>query len=141
MVRLPASKVFCNLTIQFAFPQVFLLTVGILCAVWLSSQQIRDSHFTCYIDSPILAMILRKGRDKRCKRTTTVIEAAFLGMINLDAFPSFELRPEISPAEAPEAEIPAPILQWLGTLRPNFPLAETIVKEMGKSGLISYQRL
>ena len=130
-------KVFCNTTIQIAFPQVFLLAVGLLCAVWLSSQHIRDSHFTCYIDSPILAMILRKGRDKRCKCTTTVIEAAFLGMINLDAFPSFELQPEESPAEAPRAEIPAPILQWLGTLRPTFPLAEAIVKEMGKSGLIS----
>ena len=69
-------KVFCNTTIVFAFPQVFLLTVGLLCAVWLSSQQIHDSHFTCYIDSPILAMILRKRRDKQCKRTTTVIEAA-----------------------------------------------------------------
>ena len=57
-------KVFCNLTIQIAFPQVFLLAVGLLCAVWLSSQHICDLHFTCYIDSLILAMILRKGRDK-----------------------------------------------------------------------------
>ena len=48
-------------------------------------------HFTCYIDSPTLAIILRKGRDKRCKRTTTVLEAILLSLINLDAFPSFEL--------------------------------------------------
>ena len=130
-------KVFCAMKDTIAFPQVFLMTVGLLCAVWLSSRYIRDSHFTCYIDSPILATMLRKGRDKRCRRTTTVMEAAFLGMINLDAFPTFELRSGLTSPEAPEAEIPAPVLKWLGTLRPAASLASNTIKAMEKDGLIS----
>ena len=130
-------KVFYTMKDKIAFPQVFLMTVGLLCAIWLASHYIRDSHFTCYIDSPILATILRKGRDKRCKRTTTVMEAAFLGMINLDAFPTFELRSGSFSPEAPEAEIPAPVLRWLGTLRPAASLASNTIKAMEKDGLIS----
>ena len=120
-----------------AFPQVFLMTVGLLCAVWLSSRYIRDSHFTCYIDSPILASILHKGRDKRCKRTTTVIEAVFLSLINLDAFPTFELRGRVTSPDAPEVEIPAVIQTWLRNLRTSAPLAVYTVKEMSKEGRIS----
>ena len=112
-------KVFYASRDTIAFPQVFFMTVGLLCAVWLSSRYIRDSHFTCYIDSPILATILRKGRDKRCKRTTTVMEAAFLSLINLDAFPTFELRSRATSPEAAEVEIPAPIKRWLKTSSPS----------------------
>ena len=131
------QQVFCAMKDNIAFPQVFLMSVGLLCAVWLSSHYIRDSHFTCYIDSPILATILRKGRDKRCRRTTTVIEAIFLSMINLDAFPAFEFRYGSIPPEASEAEIPAPISKWLRTLRPAAPLASKTIKAMEKDGRIS----
>ena len=130
-------KVFCAMKDTIAFPQVFLMTVGLLCAVWLSSRYIRSAHFTCYTDSPILATMLRKGRDKRCRRTTTVMEAAFLGMINLDAFPTFELKSGVTSLEAPETEIPAPVLKWLGTLRPAASLASNTIKAMEKDGLIS----
>ena len=130
-------KVFCNMTIKIAFPQVFLLAVGLLCAVWLSSQHIRDSHFTCYIDSPTLAIILHKGRDEQCKRTTTVLEAIFLSLINLDAFPSFELRVGVSPPEAPRREIPEPVRKWLGTIRPVAPLAQETIKALASDGMIS----
>ena len=131
------QKVFCSSTIQLAFPKVFLLMVGLLCAIWISSRYIRNSHFTCYIDSPTLTIILRKGRDKRCKRTTTVLEAIFLSLINLDAFPSFELRVGISPPEAPRREIPEAIWKWLGTLRPTATLAHETIKALALDGRIS----
>ena len=131
------QKVFCSSTMKLAFPQVFLLAVGLLCAVWTPSKHIRNSYFTCYIDSPTLAIILRKGRDKRCKRTTTVLEAIFLCLINLDAFLSFELRVGISPLEAQAREIPEPIRKWLGTIRPAAPLAKKAIVAKASEGLIS----
>ena len=130
-------KVFYAMRDKIDFPLIFLLTVGLLCAVWRSSRYIRGSHFTCYIDSPILANILRKGRDKRCKRTTMVIEAVFLSLINLDAFPTFELRGRATSPDAPEVEIPAVIQTWLRNLRTSAPLAVYTVKEMSKEGRIS----
>ena len=130
-------EVFCAMRDKIDFPQVFLTSVGLLCAIWLTSRYIRDSHFTCYVDSPILATVLRKGRDKRCKRTTTVIEAAFRCTINLDAFPSFELQSGSPSLEAPEAEIPAPVSKWLRTLRPGASLASNTIKAMERDGLIS----
>ena len=130
-------QIFCSPAPKLAFPHVFALAVGLLCATWISGRDIRDSHFTCYIDSPVLAIILRKGRDKRCRHTTTVLEAIFLSLINLDALPSFELRSRTTLPEAPIGDIPAPVMTWLRTMRPAAPLAQIFVRELASAG-ISY---
>ena len=116
------------------YPLLFLQTVGLLCAIWLSSQYIRDSHFTCLIDSPMLAMILRKGRDKKCRRTTIVIEAIFLALVYLDALPSFELSGPSPTPNGQEEEIPGPVAKWLRKLRPSFPLASAVTEALVAEG-------
>merc|ERR1712082_98089 len=127
------KEIFCSPAPKLAFPHVFALAIGLLCATWISGHFIRDSHFTCYIDSPVLAIILRKGRDKKGHRTTTVLEAIFLSLINLDALPSFELRTGTTPPEAPIGDIPAPVKAWLRTMRPAAPLAQIFARELASA--------
>ena len=131
------QQVFTRSTSSTAFPLLFLHTVGLLCAIWAAGPRIRDSHFTCLIDLPMLSTILRKGRDKKCRRTTIVIEAIFLSLVHLDAFPSFELRGTIPIASAPRMEMPAPVASWLRKMRPNFPLSQTVVEVLASQGIIS----
>ena len=77
----------------------------------------RDSHFTCVIDSVILESILRKGRDKRCRKTSTLIRAIFVTLIHLNALPSFVLCRTPHCPEAQTIAVPDPVFQWTRRMR------------------------
>jgi len=131
------KQVFAKSPSTLAFPQLFLHTVGLLCALWKAGPSIRGSHFTCLIDSPLLTTILRKGRDKRCHRTTTVIEAIFLALVHLDALPSFEAGESSAASASPTWEIPPSVAHWLRKMRPCFPLSKSVVEALASESIIS----
>ena len=58
------TQVFVAPAMKLAFPHVYLHTLGLLSTLFVHAKAVRDSHFTCFIDSVILESILRKGRDK-----------------------------------------------------------------------------
>ena len=66
----------------------------------------------CFIDSVILESILRKGRDKRCRKTSTLIRAIFVTLIHLNAVPSFVLCRTPHCPEALTIPVPDPVSQW-----------------------------
>ena len=76
---------------KLAFIHLFLITVGILCAVYTHADSIKDLHFTCFTDSPLLLRIMHKRQDKACCKTSALIEAISVALIHLDVLPSFEL--------------------------------------------------
>ena len=71
------------------------------------------SHFTCFTDSPLLLMIMRKGCNKICCKTSTLIEAISIALIHLYALPSFELSGMPSSQDAWTISIPPPVYCWL----------------------------
>ena len=75
------TQVFVTPATKLAFPHVYLLTLGLLSMLLIHAKAIRDSHFTCFLDSVILKSILRKGHDKRCCKTSTLIKAIFITLI------------------------------------------------------------
>ena len=72
-----------------AFPHVLLLSVSLLCTTILQADSLKNSHFACYTDLALLAIIMRKGCDKWCLRTSMIT----ISLLLLDALPSFELYP------------------------------------------------
>ena len=103
--------------LKLAFPHIFLLTLGLLCAVTTFAETIRGTDFTCFMDSALLSMILRKGRDKRCHRTSALIKTIFMTLIHLSAQPSFVLTGKPPLRGIREIEIPTPIRNWLRHMR------------------------
>merc|ERR1711872_347695 len=95
----------------------------------MGAATIRGTEFTCFTDSALLAMILRKGRDKRCWRTSNLIKAIFTTLIHLNALPSFIIadRPPLQGAST--VDIPTPVLHWLQHMRhsPGDAIARTLV--------------
>ena len=128
------DRVFLPSNLKLAFPHVFLLTLGLLCAVTTHAATIRGTEFTCFTDSALLTMILRKGRDKRCWRTSNLIKAIFTTLIHLSALPSFLVADRPPLQEASTVDIPAPVLDWLQRMRRS--PADAIAKTLVASGII-----
>ena len=128
------KRVFSPTDLKLAFPHIFLLTLGLLCAVATYAETIRGTDFTCFTDSALLSMILRKGRDKRCWRTSALIKAIFTTLIHLSAQPSFIItdRPPLRGATA--IDIPTPVLDWLRLMRRS--PAEAIARALVTSKII-----
>ena len=72
------TQVFITPATKLKFPHVYLLTLGLLCAILIHAKDIRNSHFTCFLESVLLESILQKGCDKRCRKTSTLIKAIFV---------------------------------------------------------------
>ena len=87
------KQLYTTFKAQVAFPHLFLLTTGLLCAIIYHAESIKDSHFTCFTDSYLLTMIMRKGHDKRCRKTSAVIEAITVSLAHLDALSFFHAYP------------------------------------------------
>ena len=62
-------------------------------------------------------MILRKGRDKKCWRTSALIKAIFETLIHLGAQPSFIIADKPPLREAKTIDVPTPVLGWLRHMR------------------------
>ena len=128
------DRVFLPSNLKLAFPHVFLLTLGLLCAITTHAATIRGTEFTCFTDSALLTMILRKGRDKRCWRTSNLIKAIFTTLIHLSALPSFIVADRPPLQEALTVDIPTPVLDWLQRMRRS--PADAIAKTLVASGII-----
>ena len=128
------KRVFSPMDLKLAFPHVFLLALGLLCAVTTYATTIRGTDFTCFMDSALLSMILRKGRDKRCWRTSGLIKAIFMTLIHLSALPSFIIAGKPPPQGATTIDIPPPVLDWLRHMRRS--PAEAIAKALVASNVI-----
>ena len=111
------KRVFSPKDLKLAFPHLFLLTLGLLCSVTMFAETIRGTDFTCFMDSALLSMILRKGRDKRCHRTSALIKAIFTTLIHLSNQPSFILTSRPPLRGVMEIEIPTPVRNWLRHMR------------------------
>merc|ERR1711872_610887 len=129
------ERVFSPSNLKLAFPHVFLLTLGLLCAVTAHAETIRGTEFTCFTDSALLTMILRKGHDKKCWRTSSLIKAIFTTLIHLSASPSFIIADRPPFQGASTIDIPIPVLNWLRLMRRS--LADAIAKTLVASGIIS----
>ena len=125
------ERVFSPSNLKLAFPHVFLLALGLLCAVTTHAATIRGTEFT---DSALLTMILRKGRDKKCWRTSSLIKAIFMTLIHLSALPSFLITDRPPLQEASTIDIPTPVLDWLQRMRRS--PADAIAKTLVASGII-----
>ena len=79
-------------------------------------------------------MILRKGRDKRCGRTSHLIKAIFTTLIHLSALPSFVIADRPPLQEASTIDIPTPVLEWLRRMRRS--PADAVAKTLVASGII-----
>merc|ERR1711872_1003065 len=128
------KRVFSPTDLKLAFPHVFLLTLGLLCAVTTYATTIRGTNFTCFTDSALLSTILRKGREKRCWRTSGLIKAIFTTLIHLSALPSFIIADRPPLQGATTIDIPTPVLVWLRQMRHS--PAEAIAKALVASGII-----
>merc|ERR1711872_590676 len=100
----------------------------------MGAATIRGTEFTCFTDSALLAMILRKGRDKRCWRTSNLIKAIFTTLIHLNALPSFIIADRPPLQGAPMIDIPTPVLIWLRLMRRS--PAEAVAKALVASNVI-----
>ena len=129
------EKVFSPTGLKLAFPHIFLLTLGLLCAVTTYATTIRSTDFTCFMDSALLSMILRKGRDKRCWRTSGLIKAIFMTLIHLSAQPSFIITNKPPLQGVTTVNIPTPVLDWLRHMRRS--PAEAIAKALVTSNIIT----
>ena len=111
------ERIFLCPATKLAYPHVYVYTLGVLCALFEHAKAIKDSHFTCFISSAILEQILRKGRDKRCRKTTTLIRAIYVTLIHLNAVPSFILSKIPSCPDALTVLLPEPVAEWTLRLR------------------------
>ena len=111
------KRAFSPADLKLAFPHIFLLTLGLLCAVVTYTKTVRHTDFTCFTDSALLTMILRKGRDKKCWRTSALIKAIFATLIHLSAQPLFIIADKPPLREAKTIDVPTPVLRWLRHMR------------------------
>ena len=87
--------------------------LGLLCAIYTHARAIKGLHFICFMDSTHLEMIMRKGCDKRCRKTSTLIKAIFVTLVHLNAVPSFVVcRTPFSP-KAQTIPIPDLVFKWI----------------------------
>ena len=84
----------------------------------------------------ILEQILRKGRDKRCRKTSTLIRAIFVTLIHLNAVPSFVLCRAPHCPEALTILIPDPVHQWTHRMRGSPELR--VVQALSNDNVISH---
>ena len=131
------KQVFSGDSTKLVYPSLFLQTVGLLCAIWIHGRDIRDSHFVCKVDAPMLATIWRKGRDKKCQRTSRILETIALMLVHLDAFPDVVVETKDVPLDAPPAPIPEAVRKWLRHMRPAFNLPQAMVNELTDQGVVT----
>ena len=83
----------------------------------------------CFIDLVILESILRKGRDKRCSKTSMLIKVIFVTLIHLNALPSFVLCRTLHCPEAQTISVPDPVFKWTRRMRgsPDTELTQALV--------------
>ena len=110
-------KVFSSSATRLNFPHLFLLTLGLLCAVYVHAKTIKHSSFTCFTDSTLLVMIMQKGRDKQCRKTLALIKAIFTNLIHLGALPTFILSEKFPLPEARTIDVPTPVFNWFRHMR------------------------
>ena len=85
----------------------------------------------------MLATIWRKGRDKKCQRTSRILETIALMLVHLDALPDMVVETKDVPLDAPPAPIPGPVSRWLRHMRPAFNLPRAVVKELESQGVVT----
>ena len=85
----------------------------------------------------MLATIRQKGRDKKCQRTSRILETIALMLVHLDAFPDVVVVTKDVPLDAPPAPIPETVRKWLRHMRPAFNLPQAMVNELIDQGVVT----
>ena len=119
-------------TAKLTDPGLFLQAVGALCAIMMEAQHIRNTHFTFVTTSPMLSCIYRKGRDKKCKRTTQIIGTITRVLVHLNALPSFQQGIRPVPRVCAPAAIPEDIFRWLRKIKPKVDFSSHLLETLRK---------
>ena len=98
----------------------------------MEAQYIRNTHFTFVTTSPLLSCIYRKGRDKKCKRTTRIIGMITRVLVHLNALPSFQQGIRPVPRVCVPAAIPEDISRWLRKIKPNVDFSSHLLETLRK---------
>ena len=86
------------------------------------------------VEDELLCNLLRKGRDKKCNRTSTIFSAISFALITANVSPTFSMRRFPYTTYAPPVPIPAPIQSWIRHTRAEAQLAEAVARYLDGLG-------
>ena len=115
-------------------PRLFLNALGLLCAIVANAHTIRNQQCIITVEDELLCNLLRKGRDKKCSRTSTIFKAISFALITANASATFSVRRFSHATDAPPTPIPAPILSWIRHTRAEAQLAEAVASYLDGLG-------
>ena len=95
-----------------AHGRTFLEAMGLLSAIVMHSNLIRDQHFKCVSSTPRLTAALHVGRLNDCRRTSPLLEAIRFTLIELNALPDWETGKLRDPPLGKSQDLPLPIYNW-----------------------------